>query len=159
MANELKYKGFTGSVECSIEDDCLHGKILFVDDLITYEGETVVEIKTAFKAAVDHYLAYCEKTGRAANKPFSGSFNVRIGPELHRQAAECARRAGTKLNEFVANAVKQAVEISCGIHINHHHEHCVTVTLQRESTQLLDLVSSTDKRPSNWQSVPYGKLN
>lgn len=159
MANDLKYKGFTGSAECSVEDVCLHGKVLFIDDLITYEGETVTEIKAAFEAAIDRYLAYCEKTGKPANRPYSGSFNVRVGADLHRHAAECAQRTGVKLNEFVVNAIKKAVDVSCAVPIQHHHRHDVTVTIQGKDSTMLDLVSSTSQKPSGWQSIPNSRLN
>lgn len=48
----MMHKGFTGSMEASIEDECLHGRILFIDDIVTYEGETVAELKDSFVAAV-----------------------------------------------------------------------------------------------------------
>ena len=55
--NKLHYKGYTGSVLISVEDDCLHGKILDINDIITYEGETVKDIKAAFEAAVERYVS------------------------------------------------------------------------------------------------------
>ena len=83
-ANKLIYKGFTGSLDASLEDECLVGKVLFIDDIVTYEGDTVPALKANFQAAVDRYLAFCEKTGKAANKPYSGTFNVRVGSDLRR---------------------------------------------------------------------------
>ena len=39
---QLKYKGYSGSVEYSEEDSCLFGKVLGLKkDCITYEGETI----------------------------------------------------------------------------------------------------------------------
>lgn len=113
MSNEFNYKGYSGSCVASIEDDCLHGRILFIDDLISYEGNSVSELGAAFKEAVDDYINYCEETGKPANKPYSGTFNVRIGPELHKSAVQCATLAGVKLNEFVRGALLNAVNLSC----------------------------------------------
>ncbi|MEI8326181.1 MAG: toxin-antitoxin system HicB family antitoxin, partial [Betaproteobacteria bacterium] len=84
--HKLTHKGFTGSCEVSLEDGCLVGRVLFIDDIVTYEGETVPDLKANFEAAVDRYLAYCKRTGKAANKPYSGTFNVRVGADLHRKA-------------------------------------------------------------------------
>lgn len=109
-ANKLIYKGFTGSFDASLEDECLVGKVLFIDDIVTYEGDMVPELKANFQAAVDRYLAYCEKTGKAANKPYSGTFNVRVGSDLHRQAAIAAQDASINLNEYMARATQAAVE-------------------------------------------------
>jgi predicted HicB family RNase H-like nuclease len=61
MNETLSHKGYTGSVEVSIEDCCLHGKILFIEDIITYEGNAVEEIKSSFIEAVDRYLSYCDE--------------------------------------------------------------------------------------------------
>lgn len=111
MSNQtFSYKGYTGSIEVSVEDGCLHGEILFIDDIITYEGIGVEELRTAFTEAVDRYISYCEETGKPANKPYSGTFNVRIGKELHRKAAQKAYLEGKKLNEFVTQCIRKNLE-------------------------------------------------
>ena len=56
-AKPLEYKGFQGSVEYSGDDDLLYGKVLSVEPLISYEGSTLDELKAAFEAAIDDYLA------------------------------------------------------------------------------------------------------
>ena len=109
---ELMYEGFTGSIEASVEDECLHGRIQFIDDLITYEGNTISEIKSAFKDAVVRYLEHCKKIGKSPNKPYSGTFNVRIGAELHKQAAQKAASMGLSLNQLVTNAIQTEVVYS-----------------------------------------------
>ena len=52
----MKYKGYTGTSEYRVEDSCYHGQIAFIRDLITYEGESLEELETAFQEAVDRYL-------------------------------------------------------------------------------------------------------
>ena len=47
----LDYKDYLGSVEVSIEDNCLHGKLLGTSDVIGYEGQTITELTKAFKKA------------------------------------------------------------------------------------------------------------
>ncbi len=129
---ELAYKGYSGTVEVSIEDGCLHGRILFIDDIITYEGETVKEIESAFKEAVDEYLEYCKKTGTSANKPYSGTFNVRIGPELHKLAAiETSRRGMKSINEFICYAVKMATDSEGQSAVSHIHHHDITINVRQ----------------------------
>ncbi|MCI5217883.1 MAG: type II toxin-antitoxin system HicB family antitoxin [Candidatus Electrothrix sp. LOE2] len=121
----FSYKGYTGSIEVSVEDSCLHGEILFIDDIITYEGTGVDELQVSFKEAVDRYISYCEETGKPANKPYSGTFNVRIGEKLHRKAAQKAYLEGKKLNEFVTQCIRNKLEqdeSATGKHV-HHHTH------------------------------------
>lgn len=154
VSDDLEYKGYKGSVEYSGEDRLLFGKVLFIDSLLMYHGESVQELELAFKETLDNYLCHCEKTGKEPNKPYSGTFNVRIGQELHRQAALVAYKTGIKLNEFVLRAVKQAVEMSGCIQINHHHEHEVKVTLQNsDETVALEVSASGAKPPQDWQQL------
>ena len=129
--NKLVHNGFTGSFEVSLEDGCLIGRVLFIDDLITYEGETVPELTANFEAAVDRYLAHCQRTGKVANKPYSGSFNVRVGPELHREAAIAASDAAVNLNEFVASAIKTAVTKGPVQSVVHNH----VITIRHDAVQ------------------------
>jgi len=136
---ELNHKGYSGTIEVSIEDGCLHGRILFIDDIITYEGQTVKEIESAFKEAVDEYLEYCKKTGKSANKPYSGTFNVRIGPDLHKLAAiETSRRGMKSINEFICYAVKMATDSDTLSAVSHIHHHDITINVQQvgEATAL-----------------------
>ena len=107
---EMKHSGFTGSYDISFDDDCLHGRVLFIDDLISYEGATPLELKQAFIDAVDRYIAHCETTGKAPNRPYSGTFNVRVGAELHRSAARCARQRDMTLNELIVRALQASVD-------------------------------------------------
>lgn len=62
----LKYKGYSGSVEYS--DGVLHGKVLGVRSLISYEGHTTEELHEEFERAVDDYLAICEENGITPEK-------------------------------------------------------------------------------------------
>ena len=136
---ELTHSGYIGSIEVSVEDACLHGRILFIDDLVTYEGENIPEIRTAFQYAVDRYLAHCKRVGKSANKPYSGTFNVRIGSELHSKAAKVAHMKKINLNEFVKQAIQAAIDMD-GVVI-HHHQHDVSVKLQADEP-LRKLVAS-----------------
>lgn len=57
MKSKLKYKSYTGSVEYSAEDSVFHGKILDINDLVTYEASHLKELEKSFKEAVDDYLS------------------------------------------------------------------------------------------------------
>ena len=105
----LEYKGYTGSIEYSKEDDLLYGKVLGIKGLISYEGKTGHELEDDFKEAVDTYLADCKQTGVEPEKPFKGSFNVRISPKLHQKAALLAMEEKMSLNNFVAESIRERV--------------------------------------------------
>lgn len=107
--NYLKHKDYLGSTEFDIENRVLYGKILFINDIVTYEGKTVEELTAAFSESVDDYLQTCEELGREPQKAHSGSLNIRIGEEIHRDAAMLAFKRGQKLNEFIKEAIAEKV--------------------------------------------------
>ena len=58
----------------------LYGKVLGINSLISYEGESVTELQRDFEGAVDDYLEVCAENGTEPEKTYKGSFNVRIAP-------------------------------------------------------------------------------
>ena len=111
MSDMLEYRGYLGSVRYSDEDEILHGRLEFIRDLVTYEGQDAGSLKRAFCEAVDDYLGMCEAEGRKPDVPLKGSFNVRPGRELHRRAMLYARREGMSLNAVVTGALRRMLEI------------------------------------------------
>lgn len=109
MNNTMEYKGYVGTVEFSEEDCLFFGKVSGVRALISYEGSTAKELVSDFHTAVDDYLTLCKAENREPEKTYKGSFNVRVSPELHRQAAVYAASQQISLNSFVENAMKSAL--------------------------------------------------
>jgi predicted HicB family RNase H-like nuclease len=105
----LHYKNYTGSVEFSEEDAVFHGKVLGIKALISFEGDSVDIITSDFHKAIDEYLKFCATKGKAPEKPFKGSFNIRIGADLHRKLALTASSRGVSLNSLVEDAIRQTV--------------------------------------------------
>jgi predicted HicB family RNase H-like nuclease len=110
MKNILKYKGFVGSVNFSAEDRAFYGKVEGINDLVTFEGTTVDELEEAFKYMVEEHIQDCEQEGKPAEKSYKGSFNVRISPDLHRQAAQIASIQGITLNQLIQRAIQHELE-------------------------------------------------
>jgi len=107
MTKLMQYKGYYGSIDASPEDACLYGKLEFIAPLVTYEAETVPALVAAFQAAVDDFLETCKQQGQMPDTPCKGSFNVRVGHELHMQAVIAAREAGVSLNDFARRAIER----------------------------------------------------
>ncbi|MCY4222081.1 MAG: type II toxin-antitoxin system HicB family antitoxin [Thiotrichales bacterium] len=110
MSNMLEYRGYLGSLLYNDEDEVLHGRLEFIRDLVTYEGQDARSLKNAFREAVDDYLSLCEQEGREPDVPLKGSFNVRPGRELHRRAMLYAHRQGMSLNAVVTGALRRMLE-------------------------------------------------
>jgi predicted HicB family RNase H-like nuclease len=107
MGQTLQYKGYDGSVLYSAEDRLLHGRIMGIRDMVSFEGTDVKRLEKNFKAAVDEYLRFCEAEGKTPDVPFKGSFNVRIPQDLHQRAALYAEEHDLKLNAVVQQALKE----------------------------------------------------
>ena len=110
MSKVLEYNGFIGSVDFSIEDHVLFGSLLYINDLVTYEGETIQELEEAFKEAVEEYIELCKECDKEPEKPFKGVFNVRVSPEIHKKAVFEAEKRGVTLNQFVGEAIRKSIE-------------------------------------------------
>jgi predicted HicB family RNase H-like nuclease len=110
MKNILHYKDFIGSVFFSEKDDCFFGKIEGIEDLITFEGQNVKELKAAFREATEDFIELCKSTGKPLHKSYKGSFNIRISPDLHKKAAQKSMMLGISLNKFVQKAIEKKVE-------------------------------------------------
>lgn len=112
MINTLNYKGFLGSVTFSAEDNILHGKIECIEDLILFEGGSVIEIKNAFKEAVEDYIEICKQTNKPLMKSFRGSINLRVTPDLHQKAAKLAATKGISLSQLLQKAIENELEVA-----------------------------------------------
>ncbi len=109
MKDKLLYKEFIGSVHYASEDSVFYGKIEGINDLVTFEGESVLELKQAFEDAVEDYFELCAELDKSPLKSFKGTFNVRVGPELHAKAYKMALIKGKSLNQFVQVAIEEAL--------------------------------------------------
>ncbi len=110
MSKVLEYNGFIGSVDFSLEDQILFGGLLHINDLVTYEGETIQELEEAFQEAVEEYIELCKECDKEPEKPFKGVFNVRVSPETHKKAVFEAEKRGMTLNQFVGEAIQKSIE-------------------------------------------------
>lgn len=132
----LKYKDYEGTAELDMARRVCRGKILFIDDLVTYEAASPAELQTEFEAAVDDYIDTCATLGREPQKPLRGLFNVRIPPALHKAAALRALAENVSLNDVTVRALDAFVNVHSVVN------HNVRVTLSIPEESLKTLVSS-----------------
>lgn len=114
--NILEYKGYEGTAEIDQSMEFCFGKILFINDLVTYKANSPLGLQKSFEEAVDDYIETCQLLKRQPEKPLKGVFNVRVRPELHKQAVIRALRNDTSLNDVVSTAIE--TYLSSGKHVN-----------------------------------------
>ncbi|MEW5790754.1 MAG: type II toxin-antitoxin system HicB family antitoxin [Pseudomonadota bacterium] len=105
----MEYKGYIGTVGFDDEAGIFSGEVINTRDVVTFQGRTVDELRQAFRDSVDDYLDFCAQRGEAPDKPFSGQFLLRLGPERHRNASIKARLAGKSLNTWLTEQVDKAL--------------------------------------------------
>jgi predicted HicB family RNase H-like nuclease len=105
----MEYKGYFGTVEYDAEAKLFHGDIINTRDVITFQGTTVKEIEKAFKDSIDDYLAWCREENTEPEKPYSGKFNLRLPPELHKELAIRAKKLKISINGFVEKAITDEI--------------------------------------------------
>jgi len=106
----MEYKGSFAKVVFDDEADIFHGDVMNLRDVITFEGETVHELRMAFHNSVEDYLEFCAERGEEPEKPYSGKFLVRVEPELHKTLVIKARKNGKSLNTWIHDTLHEVVK-------------------------------------------------
>ena len=107
MINSMSYKGYTASMVFDAEDKIIVGRVLNIDDIIAFHGESISEFESNFHTTVEDYLAASKELGAPPERPASGKVMLRIAPEIH-----AAARSGTSLNTWAESALGKAAKKS-----------------------------------------------
>jgi len=157
MNTTKKHRGYIGSIECDIEDNTIYGKVLYINDLIVYEAETLEGLQSAFVEAVNDYLDTCIELEKDPDKPFNGSTNIRIGSQRHREVTIKAAQEGINFNQAVISAIDLYLKATEVTHNHYHH----VITARQGKFQPVDFTSgqlqdSDSYRFSSLEPGTYG---
>lgn len=108
MKNVMVLKGYYALVEFDGRDNLFFGRILGIDDIITFHGGNVSDLRTAFEESISDYLSTCKKHGKKPQKPYSGQLMFRVPPEVHAAVTIAAKASGKSLNQWATEVLKQA---------------------------------------------------
>jgi len=108
MNNTMSYQGYTASMSFDTEDKIIVGRVLDIDDIISFHGESVSEFEANFHAAIADYISACAELGSKSEKPASGKLMLRIAPSVHAAALKAAARSGVSLNKWAEKALEAA---------------------------------------------------
>ena len=109
MKNIMTYKGYVAHIEFDHRNNIFTGKVMGIEDNITFHGTTVKELRTDFEAAINHYIADCAATGRKPFKPSSGKLMLRVSPETHAKALAIAKSMRKSLNQWTTEVINKAI--------------------------------------------------
>ena len=105
----IEYKGYTGVFEFDASIDAFHGRIVGLQDVVTFQGCSLDELRREMAESVEDYLAFCAEVGKEPERPYRGEFLVRTTPELHRAAAIEAEASGMSLNAWIEETLSAVV--------------------------------------------------
>ena len=105
----MTYKGYSAKIEFDADAEALHGEVIGLRDVITFQATSVEGLKEAFRDSVDDYLAWCAELGQEPERVYAGRFLVRMEPDLHRDLAVAAERAGESINAFVVACLEREI--------------------------------------------------
>ena len=108
--NTLSHKNFHARVEFDAEDGLFVGRIAGINDVVGFHGESVEELTSAFREAVEDYIETCRRVGKEPERAYSGKLMLRVSPDLHARAARAAELSGKSLNQWGEDVLRAAVE-------------------------------------------------
>lgn len=106
----LNYKGYSGELVPDLEAGVLHGRVLGLRAVITFQGDTVPEAIEAFHDSINDYLEACAEDEEEPERPFSGKLPYRTTPERHRRIALAAAERGMSINAWMDAALAEAAD-------------------------------------------------
>ncbi len=109
ISGVLSYGGYVGSIEYDSEENIFHGKVLYIQDSVLFNGDSIEKLRVDFEQSIQDYLQACEAEGLEPNKPMSGTFNIRTSPENHYCLSILSKREKTSLNNIVNLAITEYI--------------------------------------------------
>ena len=105
----MKYKGYLAHIEFDDEANIFYGEVINTRNVITFQGQTVAELKKAFEDSVEDYLAFCSERGEEPDSPFTGRFTIRLSPDQHKKVIMSAEKAGKNVESWITEILSHAV--------------------------------------------------
>jgi predicted HicB family RNase H-like nuclease len=102
----MTHEGYLATLEFDDQAGVFHGRVVNARAVLTFEGVSTDELRTAFADTIADYMDWCAERGVEPEKPYSGTLSLRITPELHRHIAEQAAKAGESVNQFITEQLE-----------------------------------------------------
>ena len=103
----MHHEGYVANIEMDEDAGLFHGEVINTRDALTFQGQTLDELRTAFADTIADYVEWCRERGKEPERPYSGNFMLRVSPELHRRIVTAAARNGKSINGYVAETLER----------------------------------------------------
>jgi predicted HicB family RNase H-like nuclease len=68
----MTHDGYVATIELDEAAGLFHGEVVNTRDVLTFQGRTFDELKTAFADTITDYVEWCRERGKEPERPFSG---------------------------------------------------------------------------------------
>ena len=107
--NVMTIDGYRAKIEYDEELDLFRGEILGLSGGADFYGKNPKELRAEFKKSLQVFLEVCIEKGLEPRRHFSGTFKLRIPPELHERLAIEAQAQGKSINTLAQEALQERV--------------------------------------------------
>ena len=74
----IEYKGYLGDVVFDPELDSFHGTVININDVITFYGSSVSELRAEMQKSIEAYFVFCKEQGREPGEPLTDEALVQV---------------------------------------------------------------------------------
>ncbi len=107
----MRYKRYAARIEYSDEDECFVGRVAGIQDIITFHGDDVAQVRHAFQEAIDFYLESCAERGESPQKAYSGRIMLRVPSATHAAVDRAAMLSGKSINQWATEKLSVASRV------------------------------------------------
>jgi predicted HicB family RNase H-like nuclease len=107
----IEYEGYIGVIDFDPEIDLFHGTVINTQDVITFYGTSVTELREEMQKSLEVYFEVCKEQGKVPDKPFSGTLTIQASPELYGRIALNAARRQLEIDAYLQEVLEKAVSV------------------------------------------------
>ena len=105
----MEVDGYKAKIEYDAELDQFRGEILGLNGGADFYGTNPRQLRKEFRRSLQVFMEVCAEKGINPHRQFSGKFNLRINPNLHKKIAEQASAESKSLNQYVSDLIEHSL--------------------------------------------------
>lgn len=110
--NKLVINGYTAIIAYDEDIDMFRGEFIGINGGADFYASDIASLHREAEISLNIFLDVCKQKGISPNKAYSGKFNTRIDPELHKQLAIVALTKNMSINDVVVKAIQAEISSS-----------------------------------------------
>ena len=108
--NTMTINGYQAVIAFDPDIQMFRGEFVGLNGGADFYAKDVDGLRHEGEVSLRVFLEACVEDGVDPRKHFSGKFSLRVDPELHEAASIAAAASGQSLNQWAAEAIRQAVQ-------------------------------------------------